>query len=109
MIVSLTLVTYPNDDGNAGFSRLSDLAIDLQDQYAQVTVGSIDNNLEDVAEEAEEIQEFFDESTLEKVHVALRRGITKCCDGDGFISDNQVTGVITELQNAGILFREIKH
>lgn len=99
MIISLILVTKPDDDGNLGFSRLSDLAIDLQDQYAQVTVHSIDNSIEDEAEPCEELEEFFDEGTLEKVYEAIRSVAP---------TREDVTDIVNALQNAGILFREIK-
>ena len=47
----------------------------------------------------DEIQEIFTEETMDKVYAALKTVAH---------SEDEVTSIVTALQNAGILFREIK-
>lgn len=51
-------------------------------------------------------KEYHDESTLDKVHKAIRLAPLEM--GGDRMTDDQATWVITCLQNAGILFRERK-
>jgi len=97
-IISLTVFT-DEDDGVLLFSRFSDIAIDIQPDVKQVSVHSIDVDDEPECEEPDEIEEFFDEGTLQKVYEAIRSVAP---------TREDVTDIVNALQNAGILFREIK-
>lgn len=97
-IVSLTVLT-DEDDGVLLFSRFSDIAIDIQPDVNQVSVQSIDVDEAPESEVVEEIEEFHDEGTLQKVYEAIRSVAP---------TREDVTDIVNALQNAGILFREIK-
>jgi hypothetical protein len=101
-IVSLTVLTKPDEDASAVLGRFGDLAVDLQASHSQVTVHCID--LEDSTddgevEDCEEIGEFFDEGTMQKVLDSIMSYVE---------SEDDAREIITVMQNAGILFREIR-
>lgn len=107
-IISLTLVTKPGGHNWASaYNLLSTVALDNGQDFAMVTVSSQD--MEDELEldgDLEEVEEFHDENTMAKVYEAIKKGLLP--GNINFTDEEEATSIITALQNAGILFREIR-
>ena len=56
----------------------------------------------------DEIEEIFTEETMSKVYTAIRSVVVGCGMEYHNVLDEEATNIVTALQNAGILFREIK-
>jgi len=99
-ILSLTVVTKPGTHRwESAFNLLSTVALDVGKDFSSVTVHSQD--MEDELEltgDLEEIEEYHDENTMAKVYDVIRK----------FVGPDHATDMVSSLQNAGILFREIR-
>lgn len=102
--VSLSVITRSEKDWLPAFNLLSDLAMTHGNEFAQISVSSVD--FDDIAEEPEGVEEYHDEKTLGKVYDAVRLALDKF--GLTTVSEGLSEDVVNSLQNAGILFREIK-
>jgi hypothetical protein len=109
-IVSLTLITGTEHSWRTAFSLLSQVALDAGEGFTSVSVRSDELSLEE--EDTGEIEEFFDENTLFKIHDVVRKYFEDLSKLEGSLhglhSEDNATDLINSLQNAGILFREIK-
>lgn len=103
--VSLSIVTRSEKDWLPAFHLLADLAMAHGDQFAQMSVSSVD--FDDMANEPEDVEEYHDEETLGKVHNAIR---TELLSQPIAVGDIEIAteDIVLAMQNAGILFREIK-
>ncbi len=107
-IVTLSVVTRHDKGWADAFDTLSKVALASGDQFANVTVSSIDMEDElEITADLEEVEEFHDENTMKKVYDTLR-AVTIVDAREFQLSEDAATDIITALQNAGILFREIK-
>jgi hypothetical protein len=108
-MLSLTLVTKPGGhEWATAYNLLSTVALDNGINFAAVSVHSQD--LEDELEltgDLEEIEEFHDENTMMKVYDAIKR-VVIVDRREFYLNDDQTTQIVNALQNAGIVFREIK-
>ena len=91
--ITLSIVTDTDKHWGQAYAQLSSLALSVSSTYPQTTLSSIDLS------DTEEIEEIHDEGTMTKVHNALRHNN---------FSESGINDIINSLQNAGILFREIK-
>lgn len=105
--ISLSFITKAEQDWSTAFNLLSRIALDIGEDFSQVNVSSID--LEDFpdAGEPDEIEEFHDENTLAKVYNSIRVGILTGSYQIDF-PDDLVEEIVKQLQNSGIVFRELK-
>lgn len=103
--VSLSVITRSEKDWLPAFNLLSDLAMTHGNEFAQISVSSVD--FDDIAEEPEGVEEYHDEKTLGKVYDAVR---TELLNQPIAVGDIEVAteDLVLAIQNAGILFREIK-
>jgi hypothetical protein len=93
-LISLTVGTQEAEEWFRTFQEISELAANLGASHHYVSVSSIDPE-EQSEEDYEDL--YYDEKTLEKVgRVLLNHGIDL----------ERIPSVLSEMKNAGILFRE---
>lgn len=96
VLISLSVRTKSDSAWPAAFGTISDFVLQHSEDFGYVSLSSTD--MDDVMNAPEdEIQEIFTEETMDKVYAALKTIAH---------SEDEVTSIVTTLQNAGILFRE---
>jgi hypothetical protein len=93
-LISLTVGTVGDDEYCATMQDVSELAVALGAKHDYVSLSA---HAFDAAESDEDDELYYDDKTLEKVTNVLR---------SHGLSSQLVTDLISDLQNAGILFRE---
>jgi hypothetical protein len=103
-ILSLTIITKESDEeAYQAFGLLSDIAGELSMTHDSAWVSSTRCNPGE-ADEPQGDELFYDETTLLKVRAALVKAAAPF--GHGGEGDLLIDGLINEMQNAGIFFRE---
>jgi capsule polysaccharide export protein KpsC/LpsZ len=103
-LINLTISTKGAEEWFTTFQEISELAANLGASHDYVSVSSVvpDETSEDVPDE----DLYDDEETLIKVNQAIRRAFLQHGASDDVVVNQFVIDAISEMQNAGILFRE---
>jgi hypothetical protein len=97
-LLTLSVGTDTPEQHKAVHSLLSDIGGEFAQDYHYASVTSVD-----VDRPADGDEEFHDEHTMFKVREAIKSAIEVRV---ATAPEAMITGIISELQNAGILFRE---
>lgn len=100
-LISLSVGTKDAEVWHQTYQELSELAANLGAVHDYVTVSSALVGGDDDVETEDEL--YHDEETLTKVHAAIGKALLANTDE---AHPDWITDIITEIQNAGILFRE---
>lgn len=93
-LISVTVGTKEAEEWFATFQELSELAANLGAAHHYVSVSSV---VRDEQSEDDYDDLYYDDKTLDKVRTALR---------EHGMGHTLITSAISDMQNAGILFRE---
>lgn len=96
-MITLSVGTCGAEQWMHSFQDLSELAVNLGESHDYVNV--VSSVISDEREEDAEEYLRHDENTLLKVITAINAGVPD-------LSSEEVTNIVNQIQNAGILFRE---
>lgn len=98
-LISLTVNTDGAEDYFQTFQKLSEIAIDLDKagDFRYINVSAVRND--EIDDDEPEL--VYTEFTLKRVHDAIKNAVP-------YIDEQGATDIISEMQNAGILFREAR-
>lgn len=106
-IVSLSALASGAEQYTRLFMDLSELARNLTDDFQHVSVTASRVDEDDSEPLCDPDGLYHDEQTLVKVREAIKRGLgERVWTARDVLTNAIVTEIITEMQNAGILFRE---
>lgn len=97
-LITLSVGTDTSEQHKAVYSLLSDIGSEMGLDYHYASVTSIDTDRPNDGDD-----EFYDAETLNRVREAIARAIETRVKT---APESMVTDIISELGNAGILFRE---
>lgn len=97
-LITLGVGTSGTEEWMSTFQDISELARNLGEAHSYVNVTSTFVE-EDDDEDYEQERLYHDEDTLLKVVTQINRAVP-------FLTTKEVTDIVNEIQNAGILFRE---
>lgn len=103
-MISLSVIPE-EDEWTATFVEMSQIATDLAKADLLAHVSLTATKLDENVEPEEEL--YHDEGTMRLVREAIKNGLGERVDTNRpFFVDSIITDIVSELQNAGILFRE---
>jgi hypothetical protein len=102
-IISLYVGTDDDEGWRQIFQDFSELAHSIGERYHYVGVSSTFAGVDDSEPECDPQGLYYDENTIVKVREAIKEAVeTRVATAP----ESLITDIITEIQNAGILFRE---